>query len=397
MGSAYIKGQMKYLFNDRSINLPSPFRNFPKKFRVIETGGQGYCGYYALNIGLGLCGKNTNKDAKQIMRNFKNFTNRYGNKNFTVFEFRMSVGKNENTEWKISNNNKKLMESQMKGQINKGLGYFNRYRTGVKKKLNWVEEPFWIWACNEYNVEINIFSYVKNRKVNNGWKSYRPAFANEEICKVYVFEENHVHYSAMEPVNNNNNSNNNNSGRSSRTRNNKDLALAIALSLENEFRQQQLGEKGSGSPKGGTNIGMGRVENHKKREKNIKTRLENLKKEKENLEKREKNIKTRLEKLKKEKENLEQENKTIKQLLKNLKGKSVSTVSIANINALKKNIITRAQKRREAIREIMADMSNTKTIREKIQKIREEKNHNRQLLKSAGISNKEINRILEGK
>lgn len=245
----YRKGRMNYLNNGRIFNIPSKFRNFPKRFRIINTAGAGYCGYYALNIGLGMCGKYTNNNAQIIKNEFKNFVNAYGNKNVIPYIQRNS----SSPEW-VDVNNGNVAKMQFSGNINNGLGYFNRYRTGVKNNLNWVEISFWIWACNHYQVEINIFGQSEQGR---GWSSYKP-HTIEKLCKIYVFNQGDCHYSAMEPVEeNNNNSGMRPSGSgaySISNSNNNNFKLAMAHSLNTYERNQRRRNRGQSSGSGAGNV-----------------------------------------------------------------------------------------------------------------------------------------------
>lgn len=194
MSKYYAQNEIEY----GKIVEPEPLnKNMPKRFAVIKTSGDRcFCGYYALNIGLGMCKRKTNKNAIDIKRDFKKFANNEGNQNTIVAMTRRSNNKN----WHISNIN--VIHTVMKGEPNnRGRGFFNRYRAGTKNKyLPWVEESFWLWACNKYEVEINVLFESEG----NSWSSYKPLSLSNNSgkhCKIYIHAQGQNHYSAMEPLN----------------------------------------------------------------------------------------------------------------------------------------------------------------------------------------------------
>ena len=192
MSKYYDKNKIIY---EKFVDAEPLNKNMPKQFAVIKTSGNGcFCGYYALNIGLGMCDRKTNQNAIDIKNDFKKFANNMGNQNTIVVMSRRSNNKN----WHVTNNN--VINTVMKGEINnEGKGFFNRYRAGERNKyLSWVEESFWLWACNKYEVEINILFESKG----NTWTCYKPISNNNQNCKIYIHARGQRHYSAMEPLNN---------------------------------------------------------------------------------------------------------------------------------------------------------------------------------------------------
>lgn len=215
-------------------------RNMPSKFRVIHTAGEGYCGYYALNIGLGMCGKKTNRNATDIMNDFKKYVNNLGNKNKLVIMSRRSNQKN----WTVTNDD--LHENAFRGMIdNEGRGFFNRHRArGINCYPIWLEESFWMWACNQYKVEINIlFVSPDANKGGRTWTCYKPISNNrgKDLCKIYIHSFNEFHYSAMEPVKNTINIVDEGAGVwGTNINSNNELARALSLSLNNKKGKKPL-------------------------------------------------------------------------------------------------------------------------------------------------------------
>ena len=390
----YKKGKMKY--NSVIINAVPMDKNMPKRFRVIKTEGDGYCGYYALNIGLGMCGNNKgkNESATNIKKAFKNFVNKGGNKNILAFETRRSSSKN----WELANN--KISKFEMEGFANEGLSYFNKYRKG-ERNLNWVEPSFWIWACIEYNVEINILVITRDFKV---WYSYKP-FQGENLCKIYILGRDNIHYSALEPVD------------EKKPNNNESLRRAIEQSKitveeNNEIRraieQSKITVEENKAKRKAKNLEKRKAE-AKKREKKITSPI---KRENNQLRRAvEQSIITAIENEAKRREaEVKKREKKITSPIKREKqaerrGVTLNMVTNSSINSLKENIKRRIEKRKNAIKTLLINYKsgkiNSSTIlKKRLQELRDEKNKNRQLINNLkkNISERnyrELIRILE--
>ena len=362
----YKKGKMKY--NSGIINAEPLDKNMPKRFRVIKTEGDGYCGYYALNIGLGMCGNNKgkNESATNIKKAFKNFVNKGGNKNIPAFDTRRS----SSTNWVLANNN--VIKLQMEGFANKGLSYFNKYRKG-ERNLNWVEPTFWIWACIEYNVEINIL--VITGRDFKLWYSYKP-FQGENLCKIYILGRDNIHYSALEPVDEKK------PNKPVRENNNNNESLRRAM------EQSKITEEENKAKRNAKKLEKRKAETERKAKKLERIEAE-VKRKVKNLERREKKITSPV--------------KREKQVER--RGDTLNIVTNSSISSLKENIKRRIEKRKNAIKTLLINYKSGKinsiiNLKKRLQELRDEKNKNRQLINNLkkNISERnysELIRILE--
>ena len=309
----YEKGKMKY-GEDFVTSKYSILPGGPERFKMIKTSGREcFCGYYALNIGLGICGRQTDKDAKSIIKDYKDYLSKNDRK---------IHGK------KLENIN--ILVPHINEQI--GIGYIysylykaneNRYKNSKKSgKFDWVETPFWPWASINYNVRIHVYSNFEKT-----WQHFSPN-TEEELCDIYIYNEDERHYSAMEPV--------------------------LKSVTEKKLKSSSI-KKPKASPPGLENNLKRREENVKRRENNVKRREDNLKR-KENA----------------------------------LKGKSIKAPpeksSIThNINSIKENIRKRIENRKNAIKNLLINyqngkIKNTNNLKQRIKELRDEKNKNRQLI-----------------
>jgi len=316
----YEKGKMKY-GEDFVTSKYSILPGGPERFKMIKTSGREcFCGYYALNIGLGICGRQTDKDAKSIIKDYKDYLSKNDRK---------IHGK------KLENIN--ILVPHINEQI--GIGYIysylykaneNRYKNSKKSgKFDWVETPFWPWASINYNVRIHVYSNFEKT-----WQHFSPN-TEEELCDIYIYNEDERHYSAMEPV--------------------------LKSVTEKKLKSSSI-KKPKASPPGLENNLKRREENVKRRENNVKRRENNVKRREDNL---------------KRKENA-------------LKGKSIKAPpeksSIThNINSIKENIRKRIENRKNAIKNLLINyqngkIKNTNNLKQRIKELRDEKNKNRQLI-----------------